>query len=201
MKKKPELDILRFIYNFNLTKGYSPTLREITQATEFKSPASIHKFLNILHDKGYITKPTIKPRTLEITEKGLHEINVFTNSIKDPKTILLRNGQSLNDYFPIPNKIHMSYNTDSLLLIKVSSNNMKNAGILKGDYIIVDKSEKLKNNDTVVALVKNNGPNCFKYVKNDDSVQLYSKDGLTSPISHNYEIIGKAISLYRTDFS
>ena len=58
-------EILDFIKQEILTKGYPPSVREIGEAVNLKSTSSVHAHLESLEKKGYIRKDPTKPRTIE----------------------------------------------------------------------------------------------------------------------------------------
>ena len=58
--------ILEIIKKFIDEKGYSPTVREITELANLNSPATIQTYLKILKEKGYIIYEKEKSRTIRI---------------------------------------------------------------------------------------------------------------------------------------
>ena len=58
-------EILDFIKQEILTKGYPPSVREIGEAVNLKSTSSVHAHLESLEKKGYIRKDPTKPRTID----------------------------------------------------------------------------------------------------------------------------------------
>ena len=61
-------EILEYIKNTILKKGYPPAVREICEAVRLKSTSSVHSHLAALEDKGYIRRDPTKPRTIEILD-------------------------------------------------------------------------------------------------------------------------------------
>lgn len=59
-------EILLAIVKFQKENGYSPSVRELAEITERTSPATIHKHLKNLKDKGYITYEPKKVRTIKV---------------------------------------------------------------------------------------------------------------------------------------
>ncbi len=49
-------------------RGYQPTVREIGQAVNLRSPSTVHMHLKTLESLGYIRRDPNKPRALEICE-------------------------------------------------------------------------------------------------------------------------------------
>ena len=61
-------EILEYIKDTILKKGYPPAVREICQAVHLKSTSSVHSHLAALEEKGYIRRDPTKPRTIEILD-------------------------------------------------------------------------------------------------------------------------------------
>ena len=61
-------DILDYIKNEILNKGYPPSVRDICQAVGLKSTSSVHAHLETLEKNGYIRRDPTKPRTIEIVD-------------------------------------------------------------------------------------------------------------------------------------
>ena len=49
-------EILEYIKETILQKGYPPAVREICEAVHLKSTSSVHSHLSALEDKGYIRR-------------------------------------------------------------------------------------------------------------------------------------------------
>ena len=61
-------EILEYIKEAILKKGYPPTVREICEAVNLKSTSSVHSHLETLERNGYIRRDPTKPRTIEIID-------------------------------------------------------------------------------------------------------------------------------------
>ena len=61
-------EILEFIKETILSKGYPPAVREICEAVHLKSTSSVHSHLESLEKNGYIRRDPTKPRTIEILD-------------------------------------------------------------------------------------------------------------------------------------
>ena len=62
-------EILNFIKDQILKKGYPPAVREICEAVHLKSTSSVHSHLESLEKNGYIRRDPTKPRALEIIDE------------------------------------------------------------------------------------------------------------------------------------
>ena len=61
-------EILEYIKETILKKGYPPAVREICEAVHLKSTSSVHSHLESLEENGYIRRDPTKPRTIEILD-------------------------------------------------------------------------------------------------------------------------------------
>ena len=61
-------EILEYIKNTILKKGYPPAVRDICEAVKLKSTSSVHSHLSALEEKGYIHRDPTKPRAIEILD-------------------------------------------------------------------------------------------------------------------------------------
>ena len=65
-------EILEFMKNEILSKGYPPAVREICEAVNLKSTSSVHSHLETLEKNGYIRRDPAKPRAIEIVDENFN---------------------------------------------------------------------------------------------------------------------------------
>ena len=65
---KKQSEILEYIKEQILEKGYPPAVREICEAVHLKSTSSVHAHLETLEKNGYIRRDPTKPRAIEICD-------------------------------------------------------------------------------------------------------------------------------------
>lgn len=65
-------EILEYIKEQILTKGYPPAVREICNAVNLKSTSSVHSHLETLEKNGYIRRDPTKPRAIEIVDDSFN---------------------------------------------------------------------------------------------------------------------------------
>lgn len=63
-----QTEILEYIKEEQLKKGYPPSVREICKAVGLKSTSSVHAHLASLEENGYIRRDPTKPRAIEIID-------------------------------------------------------------------------------------------------------------------------------------
>ena len=192
-----QIKILEYLKEFNLKKGYPPSIREICKAVGYKSTSSVYKHLNILEEEGYIRKDSSKPRAIEILEED-KEIQ------RNNKTIPLLGEivagmpalaqENIYDYYSIPEDL---INNGDFML-RVRGDSMIGIGIYEGDYVIVQSQTSAINGDIVVALVNNEEATLKRFYKEKDSIRLQPENPSMDPIySKDVQILGVVRSLYR----
>ena len=67
-------EILDYIKDEILKKGYPPTVREICETVSLKSTSSVHSHLETLEKNGYIRRDPTKPRAIEICDDSFQMI-------------------------------------------------------------------------------------------------------------------------------
>ena len=77
---------------------------------------------------------------------------------------------------------------------------MVNAGILDGDYVIVDKKNTALNSQIVVALINKDSATVKRFFREDNCIRLQPENDFMEPIILNdsdVEIIGHVTGVFR----
>lgn len=191
-------EILEYIKEMILKKGYPPAVREICEAVHLKSTSSVHSHLESLEKNGYIRRDPTKPRTIEIldddfalTRRELVNVPVI-GTVAAGVPILAE--QNIEDYLPIPAGILPN---KEVFMLKVKGNSMIEAGIYNGDKVIVAKQPNAENGDRVVALVDDSAT-VKTFYKENGHFRLQPENSSMDPIIlDQVEILGKVIGLFR----
>ena len=191
-------EILEYIKEMILKKGYPPAVREICEAVHLKSTSSVHSHLESLEKNGYIRRDPTKPRTIEILDDDFaltrrELVNVPVIGTVAAGTPILAE-QNIEDYLPIPAGILPN---KEVFMLKVKGNSMIEAGIYNGDKVIVAKQPNAENGDKVVALVDDSAT-VKTFYKENGHFRLQPENSSMDPIIlDQVEILGKVIGLFR----
>ncbi|MBW4844254.1 MULTISPECIES: transcriptional repressor LexA [Clostridia] len=191
-------EILEYIKETILKKGYPPAVREICEAVSLKSTSSVHSHLETLEEKGYIRRDPTKPRTIEIIDDCFQLTRREVVNVPLLGTVAagqpLYAEENIENYYPIPADILPNAET---FMLKVKGNSMINAGILEGDQIIVEHCPTAHNGEIVVALVEDSAT-VKRFFKEKGHYRLQPENDSMDPIIvENVEILGKVIGLFR----
>jgi len=191
-------EILEYMKQEILNKGYPPTVRDICEAVKLKSTSSVHSHLETLEKNGYIRRDPTKPRAIEIIDENFNltrreMVNVpLVGRVAAGEPILAV--ENIESYFPIP--AEYMPNAESFML-KVKGESMINAGIFDGDQILVEKASSARNGDMVVALVDDSAT-VKTFYKEKDHIRLQPENDTMEPIIvDNCEILGKVFGVFR----
>ena len=191
-------EILEYIKETILKKGYPPAVREICEAVSLKSTSSVHSHLETLEEKGYIRRDPTNPRTIEIIDDCFQLTRREVVNVPLLGTVAagqpLYAEENIENYYPIPADILPNAET---FMLKVKGNSMINAGILEGDQIIVEHCPTAHNGEIVVALVEDSAT-VKRFFKEKGHYRLQPENDSMDPIIvDNVEILGKVIGLFR----
>lgn len=192
-------EILDFIKEKILERGYPPAVREICEAVHLKSTSSVHSHLETLEKNGFIRRDPTKPRAIEICDDSFQAVR--TELVSLPVVGYVAAGQpilaeeNIDSYFPIPSE-YVPTGEPSFVL-KVKGDSMINVGIYSGDQIFVQQCSTAKNGDTVVALIEDSAT-VKTFYKEDGHIRLQPENDTMDPIIvDDCEILGKVFGVFR----
>lgn len=195
-------EILDYLKDCILKKGYPPAVREICEAVHLKSTSSVHAHLETLESKGYIRKDPTKPRAIEILDDTFNLsrrelVNVpIIGTVTCGEPIIAE--ERIDGYFPVPPE-YLHANGHNTFMLKVKGDSMINAGIFNGDLVLVEEGSTARNSDIVCALIDDSAT-VKTFYKEGDHIRLQPENDTMEPIIiyDNISILGKVIGLFRT---
>ncbi len=191
-------EILEYIKNEILNKGYPPAVREICEAVHLKSTSSVHSHLETLEKNGYIRRDPTKPRAIEITDDMFNltrreVVNIpIIGSVAAGQPILAT--ENIENYFPIPAEFLPN---QEVFMLRVKGDSMINAGIFDGDKILVRQQPTASDGDMVVALVGDSAT-VKTYYKEDGHYRLQPENDTMEPIlADEVSVLGIVFGVFR----
>ena len=195
---KKQQEILEYIKSQILERGFPPAVREICEAVGLKSTSSVHSHLETLEKNGYIRRDPTKPRAIEILDDDFNlvrreMVNVpIIGRVAAGQPILAE--ENIEDYFPFP--VDRMPNKQTFLL-RVKGESMINAGILDGDFVLVEEAKTASNGDMVVALI-DDGATVKTFYKEEGVFRLQPENDFMDPIIvKEVSSLGKVIGVMR----
>ena len=193
-----QAQILEYIKDQIMEKGYPPAVREICEAVHLKSTSSVHSHLATLEKLGYIRRDPTKPRAIEICDDNFQMLRTETASlpvvgrVAAGEPILAE--QNIESYFPVPAEY---VPRGESFVLKVHGTSMINAGIMDGDYIFVNSCRNAENGEIIVALIDDSAT-VKRFYKEDGHIRLQPENDEMEPIIvEDCQILGKVFGVYR----
>jgi len=196
---KKQSEILEYIKEEILKRGYPPAVREICNAVGLSSTSSVHAHLETLEKNGYIRRDPTKPRAIEICDDSFQMVR--TEMVSLPVIGRVAAGspilaeENIQSYFPVP--AEMIPNGEPSFCLIVKGDSMINAGIYSGDQLFVQSCNTAKNGDTVVALIDDSAT-VKTFYKEKDHIRLQPENDTMDPIIvDDCQILGKVFGVFR----
>jgi len=192
---KKEKEVFEFIKKQIEIEGYPPSVREICAAVGLSSPSTVQRYINSLEEKGFIVKGGSKKRAITLPKQE-NEVEVMSvpvvGTVAAGQPILAE--ENIEEYFPLP----MNYaGKKDMFMLKVRGESMINAGILDGDFVIVESADTARNGEIVVALLDDSAT-VKTFYKERDYIRLQPENDALDPIiSKDVKILGKVSGVFR----
>jgi len=192
-------EILEFMKQQIISRGFPPSVREICDAVHLRSTSSVHSHLATLEKNGYIKKDATKPRAIVIVDEGFNAVRrelvnvpvIGSVAAGQPITAI----ENIESYFPLSAEF-MPQKAETFML-NVKGESMINIGIYDGDQILVQKQNTADNGDVVVALIDDSAT-VKTYYKENGHYRLQPENDFMDPIIvDDVAILGKVIGLFR----
>lgn len=191
-------DILDYIKDEILKRGYPPAVREICEAVSLKSTSSVHAHLETLEKYGYIRRDSSKQRAIEICDDSFQMIRrEMTNipvvgQVAAGQPILAQ--ENIDSYFPLP----MEYVPNAeVFVLKVKGDSMINVGIFDGDQIFVEKTPVVRNGEIAVCMIDDSAT-VKTFYKEANHIRLMPENDSMEPIIvDNCEVVGRVFGVLR----
>lgn len=196
---KKQQEILDYIKNEILNRGFPPAVREICEAVHLKSTSSVHSHLEALEKNGYIRRDATKPRAIEIIDDNFNLVRREVVNVPIVGTVAagqpLLAVENIENYFPVPAEFMPN---EQSFMLKVKGESMVNAGIFDGDHVLVQQQSDAVNGDIVVALI-DDAATVKTFYKEKGYYRLQPENDSMDPIivTQDLKILGKVFGVFR----
>ena len=187
--------ILDFIDEHIAEHGYPPTVREIGQRVGLSSSSSVHFHLKALEDAGYLERDASLTRAIRKTgaaqDRGSRSIPLVGRVAAGEPILATEN---VEEFIAMPGSLLPDGET---FMLQVKGDSMEQAGILDGDYVIVQCRETAENGDIVVALLDDEAT-VKRFYRHSDHIELRPANDRYEPIIvGNVQVIGRVRGVVR----
>jgi len=190
--------IYEYICTFTDEHGYPPSVREIGEAVNLRSPSTVHFHLKGLEEAGMIVKSAGKTRAISLPNRPVaEEIGgkvdrvPVVGSVAAGSPILAE--ECIEDY--------LTFDTNGVegehFALRVRGESMIRAGIMPDDLVVVHRQENFHNYDIVVALFEDEAT-VKTLSRQNGHTWLLPENPDYEPIDGTYaQIIGKVVAVVR----
>ncbi len=197
-------ELMDFLAEFITKNGYSPSYEEIANGLKLASLATVHKHIQALQAKNYLRRSFNHSRSLEIGERYFSEEKA-RHSGSNISVPLLGRIAAGTPVEAIPNPETLQFSDfarhDVTYALQVRGDSMIEDHICSGDYVLVEKTQHVKNGEIVVALVGGTEATLKRYYReNDGTVRLQPANAAMQPIfvdPAQLEVQGKVLAVMR----
>lgn len=194
---KKQKEVYDYIKNFIDENGYAPSYREIAAFFNLSSTGTIAEYINILEQKGYLTKEPADARAVQLVPSYGDQFDFATVPLEG----IIDAGKPIeavrtSETIDIPKDMAGK----KTFALKVRGNSMIEDGILEGDYIVIEQAGNLRNGEIVVALIDNSNATLKRFYNEKNNIRLQPANHLMKPMyfaKNRVTIQGKVRGLIR----
>src|SRR6188508_1662699 len=206
MLSKRQQEIYDFVVSYAAKHGYPPTVREIGEEVGLASPSTVHAHLANLERAGMLRRDPTKPRALEVVgRERAASSRPARASAPDLRRLPLVGEiaaggpllaeENIEDYLAVPEPLTMGGDE---FLLRVKGESMIDAGILDGDYVVVQKQQTARDGDIVVALAGADEATVKRFFRENGRIRLQPENEALEPLYPSHvQILGKVIGVFR----
>ena len=194
--------ILEFIITCQRERSFPPTIREIGDHVGLKSPATVANHIEVLKNAGYIEKNPQQPRTLTVrldVENPAPDQHIrhipFVGDVAAGTGVLAH--EVAHELMSIPEQF--AGRGDSFVL-QVRGESMIDAGILPGDFLVVQRQSTANTGEIVVAGIPGDEATVKRFFPQGSRVVLKPENSLMEPMDFDARevvLFGRVISVLR----
>jgi repressor LexA len=200
-------EIYDFIVAYSAARGYPPTVREIGEAVGLASPSTVHAHLANLERAGMLRRDPTKPRALVLTsrERPTSSAPALEEARRLPVVGQIAAGgpllaeQNVEEYIAVPRPLSRG---EEEFILRVKGDSMIEAGILDGDYVVVQRQQTARDGDIVVALAGDDEATdeatVKRFFRENGGIRLQPENAALEPLyPRHVQILGKVIGVFR----
>ena len=206
---KRQQEIFDFIRSYSEKNGYPPTVRDIGKAVGLASSSTVHAHLSNLEKLGVLRRDPTKPRALELLDRATRSAGSAVQGAIDkvrpgglPVVGAVAAGspilaeENIEEYVQVP---QAAGGDEGEYVLKVRGDSMVDAGILEGDYVVVQRRDEARDGEIVVALVGDDEATVKRYFRESDHIRLQPENSSMEPIrADDVQILGRVVGLFRS---
>ena len=189
-------ELYQWIKNYLREFQHSPSIRQMMQAMDLKSPAPIQSRLKHLQEKGYLKWQEGKARTLQIVDEIVDGVPILGS---------VAAGGLIETYSDVQENLNITdvFKKKNVFALTVNGDSMIDACIADGDMVLMEPitdSYSLKNGMIVSAMVPGLGTTLKYFIKKGHKIYLEAANPAYEPIELNLDEVvfqGRLLAVWR----
>jgi len=188
--------LYNWLVDYVRTYQHSPSIRQMMQAMQLKSPAPVQSRLEHLRAKGYIEWTEGRARTIRISQSVRAGVPVLgaiaAGGLIEPFTDTVEQIDFMHQFVP-----------PQTFALRVTGDSMIDEHITEGDLVLmrpVSEPDQLKNGTIVAAMVDGHGTTLKHFYRKGDRVTLKPANAKYTPIevaAIQVQVQGALIGVWR----
>ena len=191
MTQEKQNQILEFLKEHIIEKGFAPSIREVCKHFGFSSPRAGQKYMDSLEEQGLIER-----------EKGSRALRIpgLKTTVTLPFFGFIAAGVPIDvveqhEEIEVPRAL---VSKKPCYVLQVRGNSMIEDHIISGDFIVVEKAETADNGEVVVALIDGNSATLKRMYREKTRIRLEPANSTMKPIFvKDIAIQGRVKGLFR----
>ena len=191
-----QAEILTFIRDYSIRRGYSPTYEEIAEEYGI-TKVTVFEHLTALENRGLVRRDKHKARSLELA-KHLQLADERPSCL--PLVGRIAAGSPIeaiesNEALDLHNLFTSKHGT---YVLEVEGDSMIDDQIADGDYVVVERRENPRNGETVVALLDDGDATLKRFYREKGRIRLQPANPAYEPIYvDSVQIQGVVVGIIR----
>lgn len=197
--------VLHFIVKQHQSQGFPPTVKEIQDEFDYRSPTTVSEYLRALNRKGYLKVHPKISRGIEILPPAYEAAGV-EDKYAQFRGIPLLGKISAGDPIEAIQNASETMSVDfrifgsATFALKVEGESMRGAGILDRDIVIVKQQNQAEHSDIVVAILESEAT--VKRFYHKGKIKKLQPENpnfkeITITPDKSFQILGKVVGLVR----
>jgi repressor LexA len=195
--------VLDYIRQTVIERGYPPSVREIGDAVGLSSPSTVHSHLSALVEAGVIKRDPTKPRAIVVVDDQASAVSRASDRMRDVPLLgriaagtPILAAEHVEEVLPLPVDL---VGNDPVFLLEVKGDSMIGAGIFPGDLVAIRSQKDARDGEIVAALIDGEEATVKRLRRKNGKVILESENPNYEPMvfSEGVELIGKVVSVLR----
>ncbi|AFY94123.1 transcriptional repressor LexA [Chamaesiphon minutus] len=193
---KAQQELYDWLVDYIREHQHAPSIRQMMQAMNLKSPAPIQSRLEHLRSKGFIEWAEGKARTIKILKYAASGVPIYGT---------IAAGGLVEPFTDVADKLDLSpiFHQSDYFALQVMGDSMIEDSIVEGDMAImqpVKDSADVKNGTIVAARVEGQGTTLKRYHRQGEQITLQPANAKYKPIeaeAHLVQLQGILVGVWR----